>query len=85
MTALAPKRALVTGAARRIGRAMALFLAERGHDVAVHYAASRDEAEAMVAEIRAMGRRAEALQADLLVEAETAALIRRASDALGGR
>jgi len=48
--------ALVTGAAKRLGRAMALRLAERGHDVAVHYAGSADEAEATVAEIRAMGR-----------------------------
>ena len=54
----APKRALVTGAARRLGRAMALALAERGHDLAVHYAGSRDEAETTVAEIEAMGRKA---------------------------
>ncbi|MCA3440151.1 MAG: short-chain dehydrogenase, partial [Rhodobacter sp.] len=38
----APKRALVTGAARRLGRAMALALAERGYDLAIHYAGSRD-------------------------------------------
>ena len=50
--------ALVTGAGKRLGRAMALYLAGRGHDVAVHYATSREEAEAVVAEIRAMGRRA---------------------------
>jgi NAD(P)-dependent dehydrogenase (short-subunit alcohol dehydrogenase family) len=50
--------ALVTGAGKRLGRAMALYLATRGHDVAVHYAGSADEAEAVVAEIRAMGRQA---------------------------
>jgi NAD(P)-dependent dehydrogenase (short-subunit alcohol dehydrogenase family) len=75
--------ALVTGAGKRLGRAMALYLARRGHDVAVHYASSRDEAEAVVSEIRAMGRRAQAFQADLLVEAETEALIPAATAALG--
>ena len=77
-------RALVTGAARRLGRAMALYLALRGHDVAVHYATSANEAAAVVAEIRAMGRMAVALQADLLVEHEMQALVGRAADALGG-
>lgn len=75
--------ALVTGAGKRLGRAMALYLAQRGHDVAVHSASSRDEAEALAAEIRAMGRRAQAFKADLLVEAETAALIPAATAALG--
>ena len=74
--------ALVTGAGKQLGRAMALYLAGRGHDVAVHYATSRDAAEAVVAEIRALGRRAKAVQADLLVEAETEALIPTATDAL---
>lgn len=77
-------RALVTGAAKRLGRAMALYLAGRGHDVAVHYAGSGDEAAAVVAEIRAMGRRAEAVQADLLDEEATGALIGRAAHGLGG-
>ncbi|MBC2835969.1 SDR family oxidoreductase [Paragemmobacter straminiformis] len=77
-------RALVTGAGKRLGRAMALYLAGRGYDVAVHYARSRDEAEAVVAEIRAMGRQAVALRADLLVEAETATLVARAAEGLGG-
>jgi NAD(P)-dependent dehydrogenase (short-subunit alcohol dehydrogenase family) len=83
-TAPAPRRALVTGAARRLGRAMAIYLADRGFDVAVHYAASADEAASVVAEIRAMGRKAFALQADLLIEDETAGLIGRAVEALGG-
>ncbi len=77
-------RALVTGAARRLGRAMALELASRGHDVAVHYAGSREEAEATCAEIRALGRQAVALQADLLDEDATAALVPAAAEALGG-
>lgn len=75
--------ALVTGAGRRIGRAMALYLAQRGHDVAVHYSTSGPEAGTLVAEIRAMGRRAVALQADLLEEAQVQALIPAATAALG--
>jgi hypothetical protein len=75
--------ALVTGAAKRLGRAMALRLAERGHDVAVHYAGSAEAAQATVAEIRAMGRTAHAVQADLTVEAEMQALLPAAAEALG--
>lgn len=75
--------ALVTGAGKRLGRAMALYLAKRGHDLALHYASSREEAETLATEIRAMGRRAECFQADLLVEAETEALIPAATAALG--
>ncbi len=75
--------ALVTGAGKRLGRAMALYLAGRGHDVAVHYASSAPEAEAVVAEIRAMGRRAQAFQADLLDEAQVQALIPAVTAALG--
>ena len=74
--------ALVTGAGKRLGRAMALYLAGRGHDVAVHYASSRTEAEAVVAEARALGVRAAAVQADLTVEAEMQALVAAATDAL---
>jgi NAD(P)-dependent dehydrogenase (short-subunit alcohol dehydrogenase family) len=77
-------RALVTGAARRLGRAMALCLADRGFDVAVHYAGSAGAAEETAAEIRGMGRRAVALQADLLDETAAAALLPRAAAALGG-
>jgi NAD(P)-dependent dehydrogenase (short-subunit alcohol dehydrogenase family) len=77
-------RALVTGAGKRLGRAMALYLAQRGYDVAVHYATSQAEAEAVVAEIAALGRRAVAVQADLLDEAQTETLVARAAAALGG-
>lgn len=75
--------ALVTGAGKRLGRAMALYLAGRGHDVAVHYASSADEAAAVVAEIEALGRRAVAVQADLLDEAQVETLVARAVAALG--
>ena len=77
-------RSLVTGAARRLGRAMALYLAGRGHDVAVHYAGSGEEAAGVVAEIEALGRRAVALQADFLDEADVSALLPAAAEALGG-
>jgi NAD(P)-dependent dehydrogenase (short-subunit alcohol dehydrogenase family) len=77
-------RALVTGAGQRLGRAMALYLGQRGYDVAVHYATSGAEAEATVAEIRAMGRSAVTLRADLLVEDEIAQLVPSAVSALGG-
>ena len=78
------RRALVTGAGKRLGRAMAIYLAGRGFDVAVHYATSRSAAEETAADIIAQGRRASLLQANLLDEAETQTLLPRAAAALGG-
>lgn len=78
------KRALVTGGARRLGRAMVLYLAGRGYDVAIHYSASGADAEATADEARAMGVRAVTLHADLLDETQTETLVGRAVDALGG-
>ncbi len=75
--------ALVTGGGARLGRAMALYLGERGYDVAVHYASSEKGAEDVVAELTAMGRSGVALQADLLDEAATQALLPKAAEALG--
>ena len=63
--ALAGKIALVTGAARGIGRAVAAKLASAGCDVAVNYYNSHDEAEALCAEIRALGRRAVPIKASV--------------------
>ena len=77
-------RALVTGAGRRLGRAMALYLAGRGYDLAIHYAGSRDEAASVADEIRRMGRRAETVAADVLIEDQVQTLIARAAEALGG-
>jgi NAD(P)-dependent dehydrogenase (short-subunit alcohol dehydrogenase family) len=74
--------ALVTGAGKRLGRAMALYLAERGHDVAVHYASSTADAEAVADEIRAMGRHAVTVQADLLDEVQVCGLVARAAEGL---
>lgn len=67
--------ALVTGGAKRLGRAMAEYLGARGYDVAVHYSSSEDEASEVVAAIRGMGRAAHAFHADLLDEAQTQALL----------
>lgn len=78
------KRALVTGAGIRLGRAMSLYLAGRGYDVAVHFATSEKDANEVVAQIRAMGQQAVALQADLLDDGEVQTLIGRAADDLGG-
>jgi len=75
--------ALVTGAAKRIGRSIALTMAARGWDIAVHYGRSAAEAENLVADITALGRRAVALSCDLLDEAATRELLPRAVAALG--
>jgi len=77
-------RALVTGAGKRLGRAMALELARQGFDVAVHYASSADAAGDVAAEIREMGRVAVTLQADLLDEGQVTPLVGRAAAGLGG-
>jgi NAD(P)-dependent dehydrogenase (short-subunit alcohol dehydrogenase family) len=78
-----PKVALVTGAAKRIGRAIALDLARHGWAVAVHHRHSAAEAAEVVLEIERAGGRAVALPADLAREAHTHALIARAAEALG--
>ncbi len=78
-----PRAALVTGAAKRIGRAIALALARDGWAVAVHYNNSAREAETVVAEIARAGGKAVPLGADLGVEAEAATLVPRAVAALG--
>ena len=78
-----PKAALVTGAARRIGRALALGLAEAGYAVAVHHHSSHAAAEELVAEISRSGGTAIALTADLADEAAVRRLMPDAAEALG--
>jgi NAD(P)-dependent dehydrogenase (short-subunit alcohol dehydrogenase family) len=78
-----PKNVLVTGAAKRLGRAIALHLAGAGWNVAIHYHGSAAEAESAAAEARALGVKAATLRADLSREEETAQLVARAADELG--
>jgi len=79
-----PRRALVTGAAKRVGRAIVLRLAEAGYDVAIHYRGSATEAAALQSEVLAMGRTAVLIQGDLAVEGQVRRLIPHAAEALGG-
>ena len=74
----------MTGAAVRVGRAIALELARAGADVAVHYRSSAAEAAQTANEIRAMGRRAAELPAELSDPSQCRDLVRAAADALGG-
>lgn len=83
-SALAGKRALVTAAARGIGAAVALKLAEHGADVAVTFEKSSEYASAVVAEIRAMGRKAVAIQADPALAESATAAVEQAVEELGG-
>jgi NAD(P)-dependent dehydrogenase (short-subunit alcohol dehydrogenase family) len=76
------RAALVTGGSRRIGRTLALRLAERGFTVAVHHRASPDEAEAVAAEIAALGGRVVTVDAELSDPKDVAGLIPRAAQAL---
>lgn len=77
------KVALVTGGARRVGRALALALADAGADVVVNYNASADAAAGTVADIEARGRRAVAIQADVARRPDAARLIAGAERAMG--
>ena len=75
--------ALITGAARRIGRTIALDLARQGWCIGVHYRNSRAEAEALVAEIEALGSRAAVLHGDLANTDDLKGLVPRCCDVLG--
>jgi len=77
------KVAVVTGGAVRLGKALALALAEQGARVAVHYASSAGPAETVVQEIKAMGSDAVAIQADLSRPGEARTVIERATTRFG--
>jgi 3-oxoacyl-[acyl-carrier protein] reductase len=80
---LTGKLALVTGASRGIGRAIAVALARAGADVAVNYRSREQEARDACGEIEGLGRRAIAVQADVSVAAEVARLLATVEAELG--
>jgi pteridine reductase len=87
MTASEPgrrRRALVTGGAVRVGRAIALGLGRAGYDVAVHYNDSAEAAEGAVEAVRSEGSAAHGLRADLSDAAAIPRLVGRAAELLGG-
>jgi NAD(P)-dependent dehydrogenase (short-subunit alcohol dehydrogenase family) len=79
----APGALLVTGASRGIGAAVALLAAARGYDVAVNFARDQAAAEAVAAQVRALGRRAVTVQADVASEPEVQAMFGRIDSELG--
>jgi 3-oxoacyl-[acyl-carrier protein] reductase len=85
MTTLSGKTALVTGASRGIGRASALALARAGAQVLVHYGRGKEEAEAVVQEIRSIGGRADAISADLSRPDGASALAKQVRAIVGDR
>ncbi|MBI5631665.1 MAG: SDR family oxidoreductase [Elusimicrobia bacterium] len=81
---LAGKTVLVTGAAKRVGRALVLAAAQKGARLAVHYRGSKAAARELVWRLRAMGREAEAFQAELSDAAACRRLIEKAARRFGG-
>jgi len=77
------KNVLVTGAAKRLGRAIALDLAAKGWNVAIHYNSSEDDADSAAQAVRGFGAEATILKCDLSRETETATLVNRAVKELG--
>lgn len=77
------KNVLVTGAAKRLGRAIALDLAAAGWNVAIHYNGSEEDADSAAQAARAFGADAATLKCDLSKEAETTSLVDRAAKEIG--
>lgn len=84
MIQLGGQKALITGAAKRIGRECALALADEGVDIVVHYAGSRDEAEATASIVRERGVKAYTVQADFLDPLSFKPLIQQSLEMAGG-
>jgi NAD(P)-dependent dehydrogenase (short-subunit alcohol dehydrogenase family) len=77
------KTVLITGAAKRVGRAIAIELANAGYDIAIHFRESRKDAAALAREIENLGRRTVLVQADLEDEAAVEAILPAATQQLG--
>lgn len=77
------KNALITGAGKRIGRAIALHLAKDGWNIAIHYRNSADEAEELQGKVEALGVKAVTIQADLEDAKQTEALFHESANQLG--
>src|ERR1700679_2634635 len=77
------KTALITGAAKRVGRAIALELAQAGYDIAIHFRESTGDAAALAREIEGFGRRTALVRADLEDEAAVEAMLPAAIAQLG--
>jgi len=75
--------AIVTGASRGLGRAIALELAEKGADIVVNYAGSKQRAEEVVEEIKSLGRRSFAVQADVSSEEDVKNMVKKTIDEFG--
>ncbi len=83
MSTLSGRVALVTGASRGIGKAIAMALADAGADVAVNYRVQADAADAVCKSIRAAGRRCVAIQADVSISADVERLVKTTENELG--
>src|SRR6202041_2543156 len=77
------KTALITGAAKRVGRTIAVELAQGGYDIAIHFRESEDDATALAREIERLGRRTALVQADLEDEAAVETMLPAAIAQLG--
>ncbi len=78
-----PKVALVTGGARRVGRAIVLAFAQAGCDIGLHFRSSRDDAEHTASDVRKLGRRCVLVEADLLRETTWPQIVEQTVAALG--
>jgi pteridine reductase len=74
------KRILITGAARRVGRELALSVARAGGEVVIHYGRSQDEAQSLSDEIQALGKKSDLVQADLANPDQVSRLISTVSE-----